>query len=281
MAARTVRKPKPRRHKGLSPLHWAQQTHTADDVAFANELFHRARIFSFDCSGRQLWFVPSQPTSTGMEEAILQLTVGDFAMRVGIRDLDDAVLLDPRFSTLSLPVYGRDVQHALLESLLEPLLQRLGELLGERVTLDEVELKRRRVARPSPFSLQFALYGANPHGDDPAPRLLVGSAAMGKELANRITAKIRGVEPVHYRSYAAAVPRCLNVITSLNMAVGELDALRVGDVILLEDSVALDGGRRQLVGLTAAPIICLQKGDQMTVQRMDNNERKMGKDECK
>jgi hypothetical protein len=268
MATGTMVRRKTRRHRDVSPLNWVHGSYSVEGITFANELLGRARIFSFDCGGRRLWFVPKRPTAGAEEEAVLHLLADGSQLRVGIRRLDDVVLLDKRFSSLSIEIYEPSVQEALLEALTEPFLQCAGTLLGGNVVLSKVELKRQTVAALAPFTLHFALYAANPHGNELAPLLLEGSITLDQKIAQRITKRVSSMEVARYRTYAAAIPCCLNGIASLSMGVEELATIRIGDVILLEDSKAIEHGKRQLIGLISTPIIAQQDDDQITIERI-------------
>jgi hypothetical protein len=90
---------------------------------------------------------------------------------------------------------------------------------------------------------------------------------MGEAMAGRVLEIIRGMEVASYRFHDAAVPLCLNVISSLSMGIGELRDLHRGDVILLENSDAVRDNERQLWGMAPYVIFVQQEGNQMTVLR--------------
>ncbi|MDR2030342.1 MAG: hypothetical protein LBP65_02660 [Puniceicoccales bacterium] len=241
----------------------------ADAVAFANEMFHRARVLSFPIGDRTLWLTLHRPPADRGAAVNLLLRVGDHVLRVAMGQLADLVLLDRRFASLSLEIYEEDLQKLLAEVLLEPLLEAMGLCLGERIVLEEICLDAddQPAGKLPPFAIQFALYAANPHLGDPAPCLLDGVATMDEPLANLLLKKMRAVAPVRYHTYPGVVPRCWNVLASLTMAVDELRSLRVGDVILLEKP-AENGGERLLLGIGPYAIDCVQEGGQLVVGKI-------------
>jgi flagellar motor switch protein FliM len=57
-------------------------------------------------------------------------------------------------------------------------------------------------------------------------------------------------------------------VASVGMSVNELKNLQEGDVILLEDTAAVEQNRRSLSGLDFRTILGKQDGDKLTVERI-------------
>ncbi|MDR0340296.1 MAG: hypothetical protein LBH53_01910 [Puniceicoccales bacterium] len=234
------------------------------EVDFRNGVFFTARILPISYGGREL-FLSLLPEGSARDGAAIDLQVGDHCLRIGVRNLSACIPLSAQLEQLALEIYPPDVQAILLESLFDPLLTAIEGWLAEPATIEAVHLKSVPSKKTLPCRLSFSLYEKNPHEGKAVPLLLSGSLAVDWSLAKKILETIRAVEPVPSWHCDSTLPSVLNCIASFSVMREELADLRVGDVILLENSNRTETGLRELVGLRPYRIHCRQEGNKMTV----------------
>ncbi|MDR2667959.1 MAG: hypothetical protein LBB38_02880 [Puniceicoccales bacterium] len=265
----TKEKPKtaarsPRRKRAISALSLAGETVSQWVVDFNNEVFHRARIIRINYCGKEL-FLALHSEEMSDCGASVDLRVGEIALRIGVESISSCALLDDRLKKMAFEVYPEEVQKILIESLFDPLLSTLEGWLCAPATVDGISFSRTNRRKSLPYHLSFHVYEKNPHENKNVPLVLSGSLHMDRSLMDRILDSIRPLEAVPYRHYEAAIPSAINAIASLEMSRGELDSLRVGDVILLENSNEIEMHIHEFIGIAPYRIRCRQKDDKMTV----------------
>jgi hypothetical protein len=236
----------------------------SSEVDFRNGVFFTARVLKISYGGREL-FLSLRPADGDGEGAAVDLLVGDHCLRIGVRDLSACLPLDARLKQLALEIYPPEIQAVLLESLFDPLLTALEGWLAAPATIEAVHLKSISRKKTTPCRLNFSLYEKNPYEDQAVPLLLSGSLAMDWSLAEKVLATVRTVESVPFRHHSSALPQVLNGVASFAVTPEELASLRIGDVILLENSRSAETNLRELIGLRPYRIHCRQEGNKMTV----------------
>ncbi|MDR1436455.1 MAG: hypothetical protein LBI39_04635 [Puniceicoccales bacterium] len=262
--AKSEKTPAAKRKRAISAISLAAEKMSQWIVDFNNEVFYRARIVRVSYFGRELFLVlrGDTPIDCG---ASVDLRVGDVAMRIGVESVSSCALLDERLRKMAFEIYPADVQKILVESLLDPLLSTLEGWLCAPATVENVALHRVHRRRSLPFHVSFHIYEKNPHCGESVPLVISGMLSMDRNLMERILDAVRAEEVVPYRYHEAAVPRTINAVAALEMPRNAVADLRVGDVILLENTNEIEMGIRNLIGLSPYCLRCRQNGDKMTV----------------
>jgi hypothetical protein len=249
-------------------LDWAKKKFSTPEVAFANAAFFTARVLRVPFQEKELFMTLHPLQSPGKSGTLLSFLVRDWTMALGLGDLDCLSSLAPQLGSLALDIYPRSMQHMLVEAMLDPIFFQMQALFREKVTLKTMAKDTKMDPEATPIQCKFAVYGAYPHGDEPALLLLEGSLGLANALAERLLKSIASVDSAIYRTYERTLPECHLNAASLVVSVNELKNLRTGDVILLEDSAAMEQKRRSLSGLAGYTIWGKQDGDKLTVERM-------------
>jgi hypothetical protein len=234
------------------------------EVNFRNSVFCTARVLQINYHGKNL-FLALRPQVDVGDGVSLDLQIGALSLRIGVENLSACTPFDERLGQLALEIYPKELQKVLLESTIDSLLTLLEGWLGGQATVEMIHLEPVPAKKSLPIQLSFALYEQNPHEDREVPLLLRGSLSMERALAERIQEALVGVDSVPYRHYECAVPRAISALASLEMAPKEVASLRVGDVVLLENSHEVNESIRELIGMAPYRIRCRQRGDKMTV----------------
>jgi hypothetical protein len=253
---------------GIVPLALAKERMVSRFAAFANEAFFTARVMRFKYGERE-FFACIRPDDGASTAASALLQIGPQTLQIAVTNISECGLLDERLSKLAFEIYPNHVKSLLFDLLLHPLVSSISAWAGEPVEIKSFSFKLDDVKKSLPFRCAFRLYEENPFAGKEVKMILNGTLAAGETLANRFIDGIRNAAPiVPYRVYERAIPPCHNVVSSLRMSQDEACALRVGDVVLLENSEAVSGGARTLVGIAPYTIECKQNGAQMTVLKL-------------
>jgi hypothetical protein len=256
----------------VCPLDWAKRNFSAQEIAFSNEAFFTARILRVPFSGRDVFLTLHPPKAGENRGMMLRLRVRNFPMVIGLSDLGNLAPLAPSLASLALEIYPIEMQHILLEAALDPILFQLQAVFREKITLETISDGTGLDGLETPIQCRFAIHGANPHGGEAVPCLLEGNLALSDELANRFITLIRSQDPAIYKIYEKVLPICHVNVASLAMSVDELKKMQNGDILLLEDSSAVEQNRRSLSGLDSCTILGKQDGDRLTVERIIFND---------
>jgi hypothetical protein len=238
---------------------------TADPrmIALENLFFHTARKISFQLRESKFFVNLSQDlseSSGGRIPIILSCDKG--IIRVFLESLDDLSAFAPELSKFSIGSYPAPVQGMLLNSLLSPLLDRLSALLSTKVSMRLEEMSQNSL-EPK-FSVLVRLHNGDPHEGKEVALLLSAKITVSLPMAEEIGKFIQRVPAVIFRTFPMPF-RCENRVAETTISREDLFSLQLGDVILLDNTSAIEAKQTRLLGLSPYEFACVGNGDKLTI----------------
>jgi hypothetical protein len=232
-------------------------------IALENLFFYAARVFIFRLGDKEFFVNPIQDSS-GSDDGRLPiiLSCAKGKAQVLLESLGDLSTFAPELSKFSIGSYPAPVQNMLINSLLSPLLDRLSTLLSAKVDMRLAEAPQ---SFPGPqFSLSVRIYDGNPYEGKEVGLLLSAKVSMDLPLAEEFGKLIQQVPSAILRTFPVPF-RYENRVAETGISREDLASLRLGDVILLDNTAAIETKQTRLLGPCPYEFACTGNGNKLTI----------------
>jgi hypothetical protein len=232
-------------------------------VMLENLFFHTARVFKFQLEDKKFFVNLAQDLSGNNGGRIsVVLSCGKGNAQVFLESLDGLSAFAPELSKFSIDSYPAPVQQMLLNSLLSPLLDRLSTMLSAKVSAQLAEGPQSSPGTQFPLSVR--VYDGNPYEGKEVGLLLFARITMDLSLAEEIGKFIQQVPTAILRTFPIPF-RYENRIAETGISREDLASLRLGDVILLDNSAAVEAKQTRLIGPGPYGFTCTGNGNKLSI----------------